>query len=305
MAGEPAPVVPEASAAPAAAAAPQAPEPASPPAAVPADAAAAPAPEVAAPAAAAGPEPTLLQKFDAEGKAPAEAKPEGDAPKDAPKPDGEKPAGDKPAEPKPGDAKPAEAKPAEAKPGEKPAETKAPEPAKLDPVAYEYALPETIKMDDALKGEFHTALDAFRADPAKGAQPLIDLHNKAMTDYAAQVDQNQRDVWNETRKGWTNDVLADEQIGGSGHRTAMGAIARMRDMFVPAADRPAFEQFLQITGAGDHPQFLRMMHNAARLFDEPKLPPADIKPSPNNGANPNARRGGLLYDHPRSNPNRT
>lgn len=291
-----------ASAAPAAVAAPLASSLDSPPAAAPAvadpAAAAAPAEPVAA---APGPEPTLLQKFDADGKAQPESKPaeSPEKPAQVDKPaEGEKSAGDKPAEPKPGDAKPAEAKP-----GEKPAEAKPVEAAKPDPVAYEYALPETLKMDDARKGEFHGALDAFRADPVKGAQGLVALHEKAMTEYAAQVDQHQRDVWNDTRKEWQTQALADEQIGGSGHRTAMGVIARMRDMFVPEADRPAFEQFLQITGAGDHPAFLRMMHNAGRLYDEPPMPPSDIKPSPNNGANPNARRG-ILYDHPRSNPNR-
>lgn len=299
MAGEAKPTDQPATAAPAVDA-PQAQATDSPPAAAPAvanpePAVAAPAEAAPAPAEAA---PTLLQQFDKDNAAkPADAKPEGDKPAgDAP---AEKPA-DKPAE-KPAEPKPGEAKPAEAKPGEKPAEAKV-EPAKLEPVAYEYALPETIKLDDATKADFHTALDAFRADPTKGAQPLIDLHNKAMTDYDAQLRQAQVDTWNDTRKAWQTEVLADEEIGGSGHQTAMGAIARMRDMFVTEKDRPAFEQFLAVTGAGDHPAFLRMMHNAARLYDEPALPPSNVKPPANNGQNPG--RKGILYDHPRSNTNR-
>lgn len=296
MAGEANPTIPASAEAPAVAVAPQAPLPDSPPAAAPAAAVpevAAPAVEVAAPEAPA-PQLSLLQQFDKDAAKPAEpevkpaeaAKPEGDA--------------------KPAEAKPAE-KPVEAKPGEKPAEAKPaeaakPEPAKIEPVAYEYALPETLKMDDATKGEFHTALDAFRTDPLKGAQPLIELHNKTMQTYADSLAQQQRDVWNDTRKGWNTEVLADEQIGGSGHQTAMGAIARMRDMFVPEKDRAAFESFLSVTGAGDHPAFLKMLHNAARFYDEPAMPPPNVKPAPN-GANPNGRRA-TLYDHPRSHPNR-
>lgn len=295
-----------ASAAPAAAAAPQA-LPDSPPAApavadtaapaAPVVAEAAPAPEAAAPEAA-KPAPTLLQKFDAEQKAetdkPVEAKPDAEKPKEG--------AADVKPEAKPGE-KPVEAKP-EAKPDgdKKPEEPKA-EPAKLEPVAYEYALPETLKMDDARKGELHAALDAFRADPSKGVQGLIDLHNKAGEELKAQVDQHQRDVWADTQKDWENRVLSDEEIGGNGHRTAMKNIAEMRDMFVPEKDRKDFEQFLEVTGAGNHPAFLRMLNNAHRLFGEPPMPPSEIKPSPNNGANPNARKG-ILYDHPRSANNR-
>lgn len=245
--------------------------------------------------------PTLLETFGREEPKPAEKPPEA-------KPAEAKPADDKPAEPKPDGEKPAEAKPAEEpKPGEKPVEAKPedakpPEPAPLPPVDYKYELPETIKLDDATRGEFHGALDGFRADPAAGAQKLIDLHNRTMTDYATDLVRQQHQAFADTRKDWNKQVMADPEIGGSGHQTAMGAIARMRDLFVADKDIPAFDSFLRITGAGDHPEFLKMLHNAARYFDEPPLPPADARPTKSNGADPKARGGRLLYDHPRSNP---
>ncbi len=209
----------------------------------------------------------------------------------------EKPLESKPEE-KPAEVKPAE-KSAEVKAEEKPVEVKPAEPAKPEPVAYEYALPETIKMDDALKGSFHTALDAFRADPVKGSQGLIDLHNKTMGEYAEHLAAEQQRAFAETRKGWRTQVMADEQLGGSGYQTTMKAIARMRDLAVPEAERPAFNEFLRVTGAGDHPAFLRMVHNFARHFDEPSLPPSNPTPPPNNGRAPGAR-GKVLYDNPRS-----
>jgi len=278
----------------------QAPSLDSPPAAAPAAAssdAPAPAGSEAAPAAG-GPEPTLLEKFDAGAEPPTADKPAEPAekPAEAAKPDDAKPADAKPEE------KAAE-KPAEAKPAEKPAE-KAAEPAKLEPVAYEYEVPATIKMDDGLKTEFHAVLDGFRADPAKGAQGLIALHEKAMTDYAQQLQDNQMKVWNETRKAWRNEVMSDEQIGGSGYQTAMSTVAKMRDLFVPEAERKSFDDFLKTTGAGDHPAFLKMLHRAGQHFEEAPMPPRDIKPAPDNGKNPNSRRGALLYDHPRSPQNR-
>ena len=133
------------------------------------------------------PQLTLLQEFDKDAKAK-------DTTKDTTK---EKPAAEtKPAEPakdaKPAaDAKPAD-KPAEApKPEDaaKPADAKPVEPAPLTAIEYKYDLPKTLKMDDALKGEVHTALDAFRVDPAKGVQKLIDLHAKTMETYAAETEK--------------------------------------------------------------------------------------------------------------------
>lgn len=253
-----------------AAAAPATPEPA--PVAAPEPA----APAVVEPVAPAAPvvEPTLLQKFDAEQAAAKPAEP-------AAKP--EEPA--KAAEP----AKPAEAKPADApKPGEpKPEAAAAPvEPAAIvapEPIAYEYALPETIKLDDATKTSFHAALDAFRANPAKGAQPLIDLHNASMQQYADGLATEQQRVWNEYNRELVTKVMADEELGGSGHQTTMAAIARMRDLLVEENNRPAFEAFLARTGSGNDPEFLRMLHRAARIYDEAPMPPPGARPTPDNG----------------------
>lgn len=187
------------------------------------------------------------------------------------------------------DGKPVEAK-SDAKPEDKPAE--------LPPVEYKYTVPETLKVDDATKAELHTALDAFRANPAEGVQGLVDLHNKKMQDFANFTLQEQHRVFNETRAGWRKDWMADAEIGGSGYQTSMAAIARMRDLLVPEKERAAFDQFLRITGAGDHPMFGRLLHNAARYFDEPQASsiPTDIKPSKTNGRAPK----GSLYTHPSS-----
>lgn len=242
----------------------------------------APAADVAAAPEAPKAEESLLEQFDKE-KAAEATKPAEPAAETKPG-DPEAPAGDKKPEP------------AKAEEGKEPAKDAA-APAPLAPIDYDAAikLPETLRLDDALKGDLHKALDEFRADPAKGAQGLIDLHARTMEQYAKDVNANQWRTFNETRKSWQNEVRADKQIGGSGHMTAMGAIARMRDMFVAEADRPKFEEFLRITGAGDHPQFLKMLHNAARFYDEPPLPPPNPKPTPNAGQPPGKRGMASLY----------
>lgn len=231
-------------------------------------------------------EPTLLEKHDAETK----AKTEEVKPPEAVKP----PEGEKPAE---------EVKAEEVKPPEV-----VPEP--LAPIDYfaSLTIPETLKIDDAMKGDVVKAFDGFRANPTEGAQGLIDLHNKVVTDVAEQIRKDQWKTFNDTRKAWQTEVMADPKLGGAGYNTAMGAVARMRDLFVSDAkpgteqyqkDSKELETFLRVTGAGDHPAFLKLLHNAARYFDEPPLPPPGARPAPNNGKPP--RRGvSALYDHPTS-----
>lgn len=238
-----------------------------------------------APAADAPPvaKPTLLQEHDTKT---AEAKPtEGEPAKPV-----ETPAEVKPEE----TAKPVEAaKPAEAAPAE------AAKPDAAAPVEYKYEVPEGITLDDGLRTSLKGALDTFRANPAEGAQALLDLHAQTMRSFAEQTSRDQHTVWNKTREGWRSEVMADEQIGGASHETSLRAIARMRDLFVPEAERASFNQFLEVTGAGDHPAFLKMLHRAARLYDEPAAPAAEAKPPPDIGRQ-NGRGAGLLYDHPRS-----
>jgi hypothetical protein len=182
-------------------------------------------------------------------------------------------------------------------------ETAAPETPVLEPVEYKYELPETLKMDDATKTATHTALDAFRADPTN-PQPLIDLHHEMMQKHAAAVQRQQWDVFNETKKQWRQEVLSDNEIGGSGHNTAMQAIARMRDRFASSArpgtkeydaDLQAFNGMLEATGVGNHPIFLKMMHRIGGVYDEAPMGPGNVTPAPQ-------KKSGMksIYNHPTS-----
>ena len=220
---------------------------------------------------------------------------------DPPKPaEGDKPAdGEKAADAKPGDA-PAAAKPADGggvsgeqpKPGEQPAAAAPPEmPAAAD---YKFTLPENITIPEA---QLAPAIEEFRALGIKpdAAQKLIDRYVGEMQGYAAHMASEQQRIFAETRKGWRDEIMADPIIGGNGHQTAMQAVARMRDMFVSETDRSAFNEFLRVTGAGDHPQFIKMLHNAARWFDEPLPPPRVGDPPPNNGKPPGRRSLREIY----------
>lgn len=227
--------------------------------------------------------PSLLEGF---------GKPEVPAAADAPKPDAAKPA-----DAKPGEVAPEAPKPLDAAPPEKP--------------EWKFELPETLRADEPRMAKFTGILDELLT-PKEGetrpqvAQRLVDLHNEAMTTFAEQTLQNQIKAFNDTRGEWAKQVLADERIGGAGHRTAMAAIARMRDLSISdykpgtpefQSDLAEMEQFLRTTGAGDHPVYLKQLHRFARFFDEPAQPPPNPRPPPDLGKNPN-RRGSLYANSP-------
>jgi hypothetical protein len=225
--------------------------------------------------------PTLLEEFDASKKPAA-------APVD-------------PAAPKPADAKPVDpAKPAD--PAAAAAAPAAGAPVALPPVDYfkDVAIPETIKIADDQRTELAGALDLIRGGNAsEGMGKLVSLHEKAMQSYAEQVVKDQWSSFRKTNEDWRTQVMADPLLGGAGHKTAMAAVARMRDMAVSnhkpgtpehEADRRSFDDFLKSTGAGNHPAFLRMMHNFSRAFDEPAMPPADIRVPKDIGRAPGDRR---------------
>lgn len=179
----------------------------------------------------------------------------------------------------------------------------APKP-ELPKVDYKYELPESITMDDGQKQQFHEALDAFRAEPEKGAQNLIGMADKMMHDFAEHLTNEQWRAFNDMRATWRKEMMADPVIGGAGHDTAMGVIARMRDKFASDSkpgteaydkDLKDFDLFLRTTGAGDNPHFLRFLHRVGRKFDEPPMPPPGARPVPDGGRRPGESRGSRMY----------
>lgn len=199
---------------------------------------------------------------------------------------------------------PSEAAPAtELKPAEAPVEpAPAPTAVAIDPKTLK--LPEGFTAKPEQLGEFATLFsDAAIAGPDK-AQKLLDMHTSALKAYAEDMQKQTYDkqvsTFNDTRANWRKAVMADSEFGGAGHKTAMAAVARMRDMFMSreprgsaahAAQEKEFVDMLRLTGAGDHPAMIRYLHNVARVFDEAAPPPPNPRPPPDIGKNPNAKGG--------------
>lgn len=223
----------------------------------------------------------------------------------------EKPAAEKPAAPEPKVEAKAENKPAAA--AETPAqEEPAAEPdaaATLEPIDYFAAdsglvIPETLKLDDAMRGEVATVFEAFRADPKKGAQGLVDLHAKLMGDQARHIESEQWRTFREMGENELKRIMADPVLGGAGHDTAMGKVFGVRDLIVsdakPGSERyqrelDEFNTAMRISGAGNMLPIVRAFYNASKFVREASQPPPNPLPPKDIGKAPN-QKGKLTYD---------
>lgn len=200
------------------------------------------------------------------------------------------------------EAKPDVPKTEEAKPGE-PVKEAAPA-AELPPIDYaSLKAPEGFKAEGEAFDAFRAAANTDRLSPER-AQSYLDLHATAMRQHEQRVreavSKEQWDTFRATTKEWENAAASDELIGGSGHMTSMGVIARMRDLLVPQKEQAQFDEFLRVTGAGSHPAFLKALYRAGQYLDERQAPQPPANPSPLNGIRPGDKRALLYGDAPKA-----
>lgn len=246
------------------------------------------APVVAAPVVAEAPKhpheiPTLLESL----KSPGVEAPKAETPAEAPKP-GEP-------EVKPTEAPKPEVKADEPKADEPKAEEAPPAPIEWD--SYNFKFADNVKAEPEKIAAFKELAKANALPPEK-AQGFVDMFNDAATAFVAEQTAKQNAAWNDTRADWRKGVLASPLIGGAGHLHAMGVVARARDAATEImsgalpgspkyeATAQSIEQMLRVTGVGDHPVFLEMLHALGGLGDEPRAPKAVPSPTKTNGVRP-------------------
>lgn len=235
--------------------------------------------------------PAVEEKPAAEGEKPkAEEKPATEA-----KADPEKPAADP--------AKPAEAPKVEAAPAA---------PVAPKEVKFEYVLPEGITLPEKETGELHTALTTYATNPADKAaqQSLVDFHFARLADSIRDYNRLAHKTFADKRTEWQRQVMDHPEIGGGNHDAAMQAIAYVRDNFLSShprgskqyeAVKKGLDEWMHLTGAGDNPYFLELMHNISVRLNEPQMQATqEIRPivQLENGGRP------AIYKHPTSFPRR-
>lgn len=226
-------------------------------------------------------------------EAPAEApKVEAPAVVEAPKVEAA-PVETKPVETKAPDAKPTEAKPAEPP---KPAEAKpdtllgeAPPPAEA-PIVYEpFKAPEGVTFDNESIGKFSELMGAAHV-PQEAAQKILDLY----TNEIARITDVQKDVWNKTNEDWKSAIKADPEIGGNRLQTVLQTSRGLIERFGGSAEeKAAVRQALALTGAGNHPEVVRLFYRIGKALGEGSPVPA---PTPKEAPGPKNRASARYGD---------
>ncbi len=201
--------------------------------------------------------PSLL---DEAAKPTPEAKP-GDA---APAKDAAKPEGDKAPAPKEPAADPA-----------KPAEPTA-------PIEYAFQYPEGFKPEDVnaeRMGAFTTTLNEFRASPEAG-QKLLNMHLDEVKRVAEVVTERQWEAFANQQKQSREEVMADPELGGSRHATAIRTVMSFLDQYSHrpgpdgkarsadsiAAERTQLMDDFRATGIANRASLLRLLHWAGDKY---------------------------------------
>jgi len=152
-------------------------------------------------------------------------------------------------------------------------EPKAPDAPKAPDKYADFKLPDGVKLDEKTLGEATTLFKELGL-PQEGAQKLVDFHTKALAASA----QSPVDAWATMVKDWGEKTAADPDIGPK-LKEVKATIGSAYDKLISlAGDKgPAmretvaeFKQVMDLTGAGNHPAFVKMLHSLASAVVEGK-----------------------------------
>lgn len=151
-------------------------------------------------------------------------------------------------------------------PSETPTETPPPEEAKAAPAAPEkyddFKLPEGVKLEgDSLK----SAQDLFKGLnlPQESAQKLVDFH---VAQLKASSESSSR-AYEDMRADWQARTKADPDLGPKLPQIKE-TVGRALDSLGDAKLVADFRQAMDITGAGDHPAFVKAFYKLAQSVTE-------------------------------------
>lgn len=126
--------------------------------------------------------------------------------------------------------------------------------------------PEGYNIDPAMGTELLTTLNQFAGDPKALANELIKLQVKAL----GADDEGRSRAWDETQTAWKKQSEADPEIGGANYAKNTALATEIGARF----GGPKLQEVLDLTGMGNHPEWLRFVSKLAPFVNEggPALP---------------------------------
>jgi hypothetical protein len=133
----------------------------------------------------------------------------------------------------------------------------------------EVKLPEGAVVDEAGMSAFKEIIADAKLSPSERAQKLVDLHAAQLQN----VIEGPVKLWMDTQKEWQGKVKSDPELGGANFTTTEKHIATCLDKFVGAKGTPqrqAVDEAFTMTGAGNHPEIVRLLTRAGKMLSEGK-----------------------------------
>lgn len=122
-------------------------------------------------------------------------------------------------------------------------------------------LPEGFDFPDELRGEFAAVLGNETLGPQERAQALLDLYAKQVGSVTealtAKMAEESAAAYNAMQESWRTELRALPQFAGANLEPELGAIKQA--LLAQGADEKFFEA-LNVTGAGNHPAIVSMLH---------------------------------------------
>jgi hypothetical protein len=123
----------------------------------------------------------------------------------------------------------------------------------------DFQMPEGIEIDTDLLGEAVPLFKELKLNQEQ-AQKLVDLQAKSVQKFT----ESQTSQRNDTIVGWENDIKADKDIGGDNFDQNLSIAKEAVDKF----GTPELTKFLADSGAGSHPEIVRMFVKIGNLTRE-------------------------------------
>ncbi len=143
-------------------------------------------------------------------------------------------------------------------------EAAAPEPL----TAEQLTVPEGLEADSEALSTF-VEMANEHGIPQEAAQKLVDFH----ADFVKQMGDEFTNQWTQTQEDWQRQVKELPEIGGENLSNSLTEIAKVVDRY----GSQELRQALDVTGAGNHPEVVKFLHNVAKAVNE--QPPVSGQPT--------------------------
>lgn len=128
------------------------------------------------------------------------------------------------------------------------------------PIEYgDFALPEGVTLDTETMTEAQALFQETKL-PKENAQKYVDLYTKQIQKFADGLGEN----WVRTNQQWVKDFKADPEIGGAREQATIALTQAAMTRF----GTPKLQEALVLTGAGNHPEFIRFFARVAAATGE-------------------------------------